>query len=209
MAYIYKITNDINQKIYVGKTERTVEERFLEHCRVFKRERNEKRPLYSAMRKYGIEHFHIELIEETDNPEEREIYWIEKLGSFKNGYNATLGGDGKKYLDYDLVIDTYKKIKNQKEVAKYLNISEKTVHKILQRRKIQTVAPKNGNKPIFYLDRNGNFISHFESCGDGARWIASQKVSKASIDTIAKRIADVARGERKTAYNYVWRFDKI
>ena len=38
MAYIYKITNDINQKIYVGKTERTVEERFLEHCRAFKRE---------------------------------------------------------------------------------------------------------------------------------------------------------------------------
>lgn len=209
MAYIYKITNDINQKIYVGKTERTVEERFLEHCRAFKKESYEKRPLYSAMRKYGIEHFHVELIEETDNPEDREIYWIEKLGSFKNGYNATLGGDGKKYLDYDLVIDTYQKIKNQKEVAKYLNISEKTVCKILQGRKIQTVAPKIGNKPISCLDRDGNFISHFESCGDGARWIASQKVSKASIDTIAKRIADVARGERKTAYNYVWRFDKI
>ena len=161
------------------------------------------------MRKYGIEHFHIELIEETDNPEEREIYWIEKLGSFKNGYNATLGGDGKKYLDYDLIVDTYKEIKNQKEVAKYLNISEKTVRKILQGRKIQTVAPKIGNKPVSCLDRDGNFISHFESCGDGARWVASQRVSKASIDTIAKRIADVARGERKTAYNYIWRFDKI
>ena len=209
MAYIYKITNDINQKIYVGKTERTVEERFLEHYRAFKRESCEKRPLYSAMRKYGIEHFHIELIEETDNPEEREIYWIEKLGSFKTGYNATLGGDGKKYLDYDLIVDTYKEIKNQKEVAKYLNISEKTVRKILQGRKIQTVAPKIGNKPVSCLDRDGNFISHFESCGDGARWVASQRVSKASIDTIAKRIADVARGERKTAYNYIWRFDKI
>ena len=209
MAYIYKITNDINQKIYVGKTERTVEERFLEHCRAFKRESCEKRPLYSAMRKYGIEHFHIELIEETDNPEEREIYWIEKLGSFKNGYNATLGGDGKKYLDYDLIVDTYKEIKNQKEIAKYFNISEKTVRKILQGRKIQTVAPKIGNKPVSCLDRDGNFISHFESCGDGARWVASQRVSKASIDTIAKRIADVARGERKTAYNYIWRFDKI
>ena len=209
MAYIYKITNDINQKIYVGKTERTVEERFLEHCRAFKRESCEKRPLYSAMRKYGIEHFHIELIEETDNPEEREIYWIEKLGSFKNGYNATLGGDGKKYLDYDLIVDIYKEIKNQKEVAKYLNISEKTVRKILQGRKIQTVAPKIGNKPVSCLDRDGNFISHFESCGDGARWVASQRVSKASIDTIAKRIADVARGERKIAYNYIWRFDKI
>ena len=209
MAYIYKITNDINQKIYGGKTERTVEERFLEHCRASKKEYCEKRPLYLAMQKYGVEHFHIELIEETNNPEEREIYWIEKLGSFKNGYNATLGGDGKKYLDYDLVIDTYKKIKNQKEVAKYLNVNEKTVHKILQGRKIQTIAPKIGNKPVFCLDRDGNFISHFESCGDGARWVASQRVSKASINTIAKRIADVARGERKTAYNYIWRFDKL
>jgi hypothetical protein len=35
------------------------------------------------MRKYGIENFHIELIEETDKPEEREIYWIEQKRSFK------------------------------------------------------------------------------------------------------------------------------
>jgi hypothetical protein len=34
------------------------------------------------MRKYGIEHFHAELIEETDQPEEREIYWI----GYFNGY---------------------------------------------------------------------------------------------------------------------------
>ena len=56
------------------------------------------------MRKYGIEHFHIELIEETDNPEEREVFWIENKRSFKNGYNATVGGDGKKYIDYDIII---------------------------------------------------------------------------------------------------------
>jgi hypothetical protein len=35
------------------------------------------------MRKYGIDHFHIELIEETNNPEERERYWIEQYRSFK------------------------------------------------------------------------------------------------------------------------------
>ena len=52
------------------------------------------------MRKYGVEHFHIELIEEADNPEEREIYWIENKRSFKNGYNATMGGDGKQLYDH-------------------------------------------------------------------------------------------------------------
>ena len=81
------------------------------------KERNEKRPLYSAMNKYGVENFTVETIEETDNPEEREKYWIEYYGSFKNGYNATMGGDGKKYIDYDLVIATYKEIPVVNKVA--------------------------------------------------------------------------------------------
>ena len=83
MAYIYKITNNINGKIYIGKTEFSVEKRFREHCLDYKKERFEKRPLYSAMNKYGIENFSVETIEETDNPEEREKYWIEYFGSFK------------------------------------------------------------------------------------------------------------------------------
>ena len=93
MAYIYQITNNINGKIYIGKTEFSLEKRFKEHCKdAFKRE-DEKRPLYAAMRKYGIENFKISLIEETENPEEREIFWIEQKRSFKNGYNATIGVD--------------------------------------------------------------------------------------------------------------------
>ena len=59
MAYIYRIINDINSKVYVGKTENPIEKRFKEHCVDAFRDRNEKRPLYAAMRKYGIEHFHI------------------------------------------------------------------------------------------------------------------------------------------------------
>lgn len=33
MGYIYKIVNDINDKIYIGKTEKSIEKRFKEHCR--------------------------------------------------------------------------------------------------------------------------------------------------------------------------------
>ena len=138
MAYIYKITNDINQKIYIGKTEFSIEKRFQEHCRDAFRERNEKRPLYAAMRKYGIKHFHIEQIEECNNPEEREIYWIEYYGSFKNGYNATLGGDGKKYIDYDLVISTYKELQSIQDTAKRLNIHPDSVSTILHQNNIKT-----------------------------------------------------------------------
>ena len=83
------------------------------------------------MRKYGVEHFHIELIEETDNPEEREVFWIENKRSFKNGYNATKGGDGKKYIDYDLVIATYNQVQNIYEVARLLHHDPQTIRKIL------------------------------------------------------------------------------
>lgn len=87
--------------------------------------------MYKAINKYGIEHFHISLIEETKEPEERERYWIEYYSSFKYGYNATIGGDGKKYLDYDLILKTYFKINNCNEVAKILNISSDSVRKVL------------------------------------------------------------------------------
>ena len=63
MAYIYQITNDINGKVYIGKTEQSIEKRFSEHCQDAYKERNITRPLYSAMRKYGLEHFHIEMLD--------------------------------------------------------------------------------------------------------------------------------------------------
>ena len=53
------------------------------------------------------------MIEETDIPEEREKYWIEYFGSFKNGYNATIGGDGK--LPNQNYYHVSKTISNDKE----------------------------------------------------------------------------------------------
>lgn len=63
MSYIYVITNDVNGKQYVGKTNKSISKRFKEHISDSKKERCEKRPLYSAMNKYGVEHFHAEQLE--------------------------------------------------------------------------------------------------------------------------------------------------
>lgn len=65
MGYIYIIKNRINDKVYIGKTDLDINKRFKEHVKDSRRRRCEKRPLYSAMRKYGCEHFYVELIEET------------------------------------------------------------------------------------------------------------------------------------------------
>ena len=59
MAYIYQIINKVNGKIYVGKTNFSIEKRFKEHCHDAFQPRNESRPLYAAMRKYGVENLYI------------------------------------------------------------------------------------------------------------------------------------------------------
>ena len=61
MGYIYKIVNDINGKIYIGQTTRTIQERWKEHIKESLGTRA-NHPIYRAMRKYGNEHFQIHLI---------------------------------------------------------------------------------------------------------------------------------------------------
>ena len=96
MGYIYKITNTINNKIYIGQTRQTPQIRFNRHLLEAKRHTN--RYLYDAMNKYGYDNFVLETIEEIEDKDlnEREIYWINYYHSDNKqyGYNMTSGGDG-------------------------------------------------------------------------------------------------------------------
>lgn len=210
MAYVYKITNNVNGKIYIGQTNRSIEERFSQHKKDAFRERNEKRPLYSAIRKYGVDAFSIELVEETEDPLEREKYWIEYFGSFKNGYNATIGGDGAPYIDYELVVAEYLQLKNQNEVARKLNISSCSVNKILkiygvERLSCEETVQKTLGKIINQYDLQGNFIQSFPSVKAAAQSLG--KVTKTS-NGATSHISDVCKGKRKTAYGFKWKFAK-
>lgn len=214
MAYIYQITNDINNKIYIGKTEFSIEKRFKEHCHDAFQKHCEKRPLYSAIRKYGIEHFHIELLEETEIPEEREIYWIKKKGSYKNGYNATLGGDGKKYIDYDLVIATYNEVKSIKETAMKLGICAASVSLILHKNHIDIISSpeiiqRRYGKMVNMYDLQNNFIKTFPSCNAAAVYMIENKLTNCKQSTIRQHISEVCRGKRKTAAKYKWEFYSV
>ena len=211
MAYIYQITNDINGKIYIGKTEFSIEKRFKEHCQDAFRDRNEKRPLYAAMRKYGIEHFHIELIEETDNPEEKEVFWIENKRSFKNGYNATVGGDGKKYIDYDLVISSYKEIKSIVDTAKALNISADSVSNILRQNNISIISSSKVNlnkygKITNMYSLDGEFLKSFSSTNEAAQYMIDNNLTNCKKTTIKQHITEVCTGRRNTAAKYKWKY---
>lgn len=210
LAYIYKITNQENGKVYIGKTLRSVQERWAEHLRDYIKPRCEKRPLYDAMNKYGIKVFTCELIEECSEEDlsAREEYWINYYNSFHFGYNATKGGDGKAYIDRDQVVALYQLYKNQRQVAKEMQICVDSVHNILVSRNIPIVSdPSPQKKALYQCDLNGSILSSFESGAEAARYIMSTDKTKATkIGTVANKILECANGSRKTAYGYQWKF---
>ena len=209
MASIYVIKNNINNKLYIGKTTLTIEERWKQHLKdSHKRNLYEKRPLYRAMEKYGREHFYIELIEATDKPEEREIYWIDYYDTYHNGYNATRGGDGKSLIDFEYAKKRYEEVQNLAMVAKEMNIDTKHLGEVLRGMGVKTltsieVNQRDRSKLVNQYDKEGNFIQSFPSAIEAARSIG--KITSTS-NGASSHITDCCRGKQKTAYGYIWKF---
>ena len=89
--FIYKISNSINNKVYIGQTIRPIEDRFRRHINDAINN-NLNTHFARAIRKYGKENFFIEEIDQADNQEElnlKEQYWIRYFDSINNGYNET------------------------------------------------------------------------------------------------------------------------
>lgn len=97
MIGIYKITNKINNKCYIGQS-KNISKRWRSHkSNAYNpNEKSYNYPLYRAFRKYGLENFSFEILEECSIKDlnQKEKYYINKFNSFFNGYNLTLGGDG-------------------------------------------------------------------------------------------------------------------
>lgn len=97
MGYIYKITNLVTNKSYIGQTKKTVNYRIKEHFRQAQYEAQGKRKLthfHASLNKYGRDNFKVETLEKCNDDllNEREIYWINYYDTYNNGYNSTTGG---------------------------------------------------------------------------------------------------------------------
>lgn len=142
---IYKITNDINSKIYIGQTIQTLNKRFNGHSCYSKTDRSANMYIKRAIHKYGKEHFHIELIEicPVENLNEREQFWIAKYDSYNNGYNLTKGGQDSNYFNLHRLEDKVDIKKFQEyiiefrpsvnDVANHFGISRCSVYNLIKR----------------------------------------------------------------------------
>lgn len=124
---IYKITNNINNKIYIGQSQ-NIEQRWRSHKyeSINEKQKPYNYSIHKAFRKYGLDNFSFDIIEivPKEKLNEREIYWINYYNSYKNGYNETLGGEGgpglkeelnpRALLDKQDVIDIRQSILNGK-----------------------------------------------------------------------------------------------
>jgi group I intron endonuclease len=139
LGIIYIITNDINNKVYVGQTKRTLQERWKEHQRC-KCSTNELHMLIKrAILKYGIKHFNIKVLEKCSFQDlnKREIYYIKFYNAYYEGYNMTKGGiSGSKPLKLlnkqQEIVELYNDGYSLRDIAKCYKVDKFTIKHILE-----------------------------------------------------------------------------
>lgn len=211
MGFIYKITNKINGKVYIGQTITPIKNRMYKH---YSQARNGKNitGIDAAIKKYGEENFEIEQILECPNEDLdlQEKFYISKYNSFENGYNLTMGGQFSTTslnININEAISKYQELKSVEETAKYFNCCSETMSKLLKANGVEIKKHlnldnlKNGcefkegdhTKAVKIVELNLTF----NSLKDCAQWLLDNGYSKAkSMELARKSLSRALNGER-------------
>ena len=208
MAYIYKITNLINQKIYIGETTQTIDKRWKQHLyQSFKQGHGYNYHLHAAIRKYGESNFKIEQVEQCEEEARfaREHYYIMYYNSLEpNGYNYLAAGTGSTKVPIEAILELWELGYNTKEIGEKLGIGRQYIaehlkannisqEEIIQRRS-QSVKERC-SMPVMQYDLKGNFIQEWPS----ATSVQEQGYSQTMVSS-------VCRQEQITAHGYIWKY---
>lgn len=201
MAFIYKIYNDINNNLYIGETIRPIEKRWAQHKDKAK-DTNITGHLQLAMRKYGIDKFHIKIIEECPDNDRfnRERYWIAYYNSYEDGYNSTYGGEGTNEYNYDEIYELWLNGENVEQICKNIHCCNATVQNALRSKGIKYIDHVNRTfaKPVIQYDKSGGFIARYNSANEAGR--AMGRINGTNIIKCCK-------GEIKTSLGYIWKYE--
>lgn len=213
LGEIYIIENDINNKVYIGKTLKSTEHRFKEHIRdaYMCKDRDANNKFYNALRKYGAEHFRASCIGrfDVDKLSDMEIYYIKKYDSYKNGYNSTLGGEGTTTLDFDEesikdILIKYKEGKSIADIASIYNVSPFSISNVLRKNGINTSDRVTKHKRVVMCDNLYNHIKTYDSIMD-ALTNFEMNYSKTGIRNFYNAVNKACK-KCTIAYGYRWQY---
>ena len=209
MAFIYKITNKTNGKVYIGKTERDIETRWREHIRHAKALPHI--PLYKAINKYGETNFIINCIEECSSKDvnEREQYWINFFDSYGQGYNCTLGGDGSLLQlpeeEIQEIISKYQNGKRLDLLCKEYHHDYKTLKRIFLERGVEikiNAGPMKNAKTIYAIDPiTLCVVAEYESISAAGRAICAEGKNPRAISNHISKYKNTAT----ISHGYLWK----
>lgn len=206
---VYKITNKLNNKCYIGITSKGISARIKEH--IYTAERDPVFPIHRALNKYGKDNFTFELLDFSCNSweelTEKEKYYINlyKSNDKEFGYNLTEGGDGalgRKHTDGA-------KLK-MSIAASGREVTEATRIKLSEAGKRRTEGrvaywesgkqSTNRRKPIIQYTKEGLYIKEFEGVNIASR---ETGISTSTIITALKGKAILA--SKKNPYIWVYK----
>ena len=207
MCGIYKITNLINEKVYIGQSV-DINYRFNNHkSESFNPKSNAyNTAIHRAIRKYGVENFSFEVIEECTKEllSEKEIYWIAYYNSYGNGYNLTSGGEGVPSIDRQAVFNLWDDGLSIDEISKIISCEKHTAICILKSYELYSNeesykrgrknAKKKACKQVLQYDLAGNFIAKYNSVTEAANAVKTNKTN----------ISSVLSGRQLSAGGYQW-----
>lgn len=183
MSCIYMVKNNINNKIYIGKTVNDYQTRWEQHIHASFYQFNTKDYnflLHKAIRKYGKANFIVELIEDNLSENDsisREQYWINFYKSsilFEDGkgYNMTYGGEGSVTIDREKVFELWNNGLGSIEISKQLKHDKTAIKTILllypgYDKEIDFV--RNNGVRVYQYNSNGELIKEYPSITYAAR----------------------------------------
>ena len=209
MGFIYKITNDINDKVYIGQTINNIQYRFRSHINQALREPKDK--FHYALKEIGIEHFSINKIEECANEllDEREKYWIKYYNSVEKGYNTTWGGSVGFHYDRAQILQLWNQGYIIQEISDKIGVDRGLLGQILtnegitkeeiNQRRYEATKIQKTNRKIYQIDPNtGEIIRLWNRINDVERELG---INHASIIGCCQK-----QKNKKTCGGFTWRY---
>ncbi len=204
---IYKITNELNGKVYIGQTIQTLEARKKQHERDCP---HRDYLIYRAFRKHGIEHFLYEKIDEAQNLEElneKEIYWIDHYEAFGDGgYNMTSGGEKK----WKVSAETREKMSKARRGKKHGPLTDEQKKNISNGRKGKGCGAGNifsGGLPKDILEKSAAKHRKKVQCIETGEIFESVHAANIYITGSSEgNVSYACRNPKATLIGYHWRY---